>query len=132
MSREIKFRAWDNNFDKMIYNDQFSIGFDGSVFYGNADMTGYPLKLMQHTGLYDKEGTPIYEGDIVKYPHIVAANPIWEVAYHKGSYVIKQKYLRITIRELANKDNLEVIGNCFEHPHLLKGEPDGDLSVKVD
>ena len=71
--REIKFRAWDN--DGYMFHQEETEG--GMYFVMNKDPEfSYPLHhimcdrewtLMQYTGLKDKNGVEIYEGDILKY-----------------------------------------------------------------
>ena len=61
--REIKFRAWDNKQNKMR-NDGFSIYYDGSIQFADS-IESKDFILMQYTGLKDKNGKEIYEGDIL-------------------------------------------------------------------
>jgi len=129
--RGIKFRAWDSNFNKMIYSEQFSVSFVGRIFYGNADMTGYPMEINQYTGLKDKNGKEIYEGDLVKwiiesinYPGVFREH-ICEVFRNKqGAYRLRGQTIYET--ELCcNRKKVEVIGNVYEDSHLLEGATNG-------
>lgn len=64
MNREIKFRAWDEVSEKMLnWNDFLDTNMKNTFIA--PESTG--LILMQYTGLHDKNGKEIYEGDIVKY-----------------------------------------------------------------
>lgn len=67
MNREIKFRAWDDGY--MLQGHSFCINADNSVSYLNnkGEWTNkHNLILMQYTGLKDKNGKEIYEGDIIE------------------------------------------------------------------
>jgi len=81
--------------------------------------------LIQCTGLKDKNGKLIYEGDIVKYMYY---NPKrytkWAVAFDQNTLEFGLKdyryggYLRITSHSILN-NKVEVIGNIFQNPELL-------------
>lgn len=120
--REIKFRAWYSSDTKemMLHED-----YPGQVFKWFSE--NQPLEIMQYTGLKDKNGTEIYEGDVitVEYPR-----KKYLVSYDKdraGYYPFAQDDgCGCCSDELVSRpDYCEVIGNKFENPELLnnyKGE----------
>ena len=94
-----------------------------------GDVIGFEdCVLMQSTGLFDKNGKEIFEGDIVKYKD--GCNTFTEeVAYDKNFAVfgVLDAYVDIifSFGELAEDidlHSLEVIGNIYENPELLEGE----------
>ncbi len=112
--REIKFRAWNIQQSKMI--EVRKIDF---IFYGNPSVisdVSYPDDeniLMQYTGLKDRNGKEIYEGDIVK-DVIGVGNIIYFETYTSFMILYKNEKLHN-----LNID-LEVIGNIYENKDLLK------------
>ena len=128
-----KFRAWDVHEKKMFTNDQLII-WNGNVYANdnsklNVDnLKGWNIDekyLMQSTGLFDKNGKEIFEGDIVKYK--AGCNTFTEeAAYDKNfaGFGVRDANADIifSFGELAEDidlSSLEVVGNIYENPELL-------------
>lgn len=124
MNREIKFRAWNGT--KMI--DLYAV--TPFALDKGLDIDGLFIpfsneyRLMQYTGLKDKNGKEIYEGDIVKEAKYIGGNFIetlytnFEVIYHGVSFQYKPlSGSQYTISPIGCE--VEVIGNIYEHPNLL-------------
>ena len=116
---------FENGFVYYSYHD-YTVEGDDNVY---GDTIGFEdCVLMQSTGLFDKNGKEIFEGDIVKYK--IGCNTYTEeVAYDKnlaGFGVIYAKAdIIFTFCELAEDTDLhsiEVIGNIYNNPGLLEGE----------
>ena len=84
---------------------------------------GYTLVVRrQFTGLLDKNGIEIYEGDIVKVSSYLV-NGLGEVGFNRGSFVFN-KFEYQTSQVLHSFSEIEVIGNIYENPHLLEANHD--------
>ena len=118
MNREIKFRAWDNSCKKMRgvkgIKDCFSLRSDG--FFDENYI------LMQYTGLKDKNGKEIYEGDIViqNGEKIVVKYGINEVDAFEGIGFNLWSFYGEKPNGKRLKSELKLIGNIYENPELLK------------
>ncbi|EGP5130096.1 hypothetical protein UL360_001818 [Enterococcus faecium] len=129
-----KFRAWDKKTEtiqevesisfkeKKLVIDQKSVAWFNSDYIRNFD----EVELMQSTGLKDKNGVEIFEGDIVLITHKSTnyADTYWhsyaEVFRAKnGAYRIRGEHIYET--ELyGNRKQLTVAGNIYNSPELLK------------
>ena len=123
--REYKFRAWDKEEERMLIHNDLTYT---DVFWTACDLDKFVV-LMQFTGLKDKNGKEIYEGDIAKYQ-----NEIWYVTHFQGSFCLERKGTKNTFTKptgeiLINDEpyeekmywgSVEVIGNIYENPELTK------------
>lgn len=114
-----KFRAWDKSQNKMY--QVRGINFDNEDLWLKINETQimganlFEVELMQYTGLKDKNGTEIYEGDIVFDSHCEENG---KVIFDEGCFAIEWE---TTIEDLfENCDIYEVIGNAYQNPELLK------------
>jgi len=115
--REIKFRIWLKNKEEMDYNDCFIRASGNPVIWGGDEQEKDSYVLMQYTGLKDKNGKEIYEGDIVKTDKEYKDIIIWE----DGSFFLKstdKDYDNEYLWEYIPK-RLEVIGNVYENKDLI-------------
>ena len=122
--REIKFRVYDKDLKKMRYLNEphDSIGFreDGNAYYHNLQ-TGlgeWFSDLMQFTGLRDKKGVEIYEGDIVK--NKLSFMSLENVDVVEFNEVDCSFMLGKGKRHFNKNLVLEVIGNIYENKELLE------------
>lgn len=130
MTREIKFRAWSNYDKNFICDDEYMIGLDGKFYrmdyyggisgYEDGNLIWNELKnitLSQFTGLKDKEGKEIYEGDIVD-----LGVDFDTVIFSYGMFILEKMsacYCRgVPLAEYCHQ--ITIKGNIFENPELLE------------
>lgn len=128
MNRAIKFRIWDAPnlwmYEVDGFDQRFVIQLGGIVgrFNGKTyDTVTDSCVLMQFTGLTDKNGKEIYEGDIVCVRN--NQNGFFQVVFvnaYVGGWVLKHDDDHYLLSLGARKqDEIEVIGNIHEHPDLI-------------
>lgn len=115
MAREIKFRAWDKKEKEWIGNgDSMDLYHSASANCFLFDNDNYDLhseiEFVQFTGLNDKNGKEIYEGDLLK----DTSGYVRKVGFKTGMF---GKGLDYHFYQISEAD--EVIGNIYENPDLL-------------
>jgi uncharacterized phage protein (TIGR01671 family) len=122
MNDRFRFRVWNgriNNWANIYICDNYVAGFDANKPTGETKLT-----VMQCTGLKDKNGKLIYEGDIVKHNSgytdsidtfckVVWRDFGWELLREESGYVWRRGMQYASVE-------MEVVGNIYEHPELLK------------
>jgi uncharacterized phage protein (TIGR01671 family) len=133
--RQTKFRVWSKEQKKMFYpGDDFIEGEKSFIclnLFGNPinaysesgsdrifnlrfSITEDEFELMQFTGLHDKNGKEIYEGDIIKYKYPFSNDFIGKIHFENGCFRLNDVYI-----DDVDTD-LEIVGNIYQNPEWLK------------
>lgn len=114
--REIKFRCWNKEMNKMF-------PFEDNLVYGTSNRPSLVIHLnnpnevwLEYTGLKDKNGKEIYEGDIVNIGKPLIGSVVWDC--EEAGFRIDLQGMKTYIP--IYKDTVEVIGNIYENSELLK------------
>ena len=127
MKREIKFRAWDKRELRMIQWQSYFFG--EYVFENRMDETDFvPYEIMQFTGLKDKNGKEIYEGDILNWTGKRSKDTSefayrYIITFENGIFGYRLGNAQVNkiepLQGLVELETYEVIGNIYENPDLL-------------
>lgn len=146
--RELKFRAWDKGHNKMSYKvNLYSMNSRGKIDKAQINMKqvmntiGFDCEVMQYTGLKDKNGKEIYEGDILQR---VGTRDIFQGSADDVSGAISRKvttevvdlkvrsdefgnttvgyslHTQASYSERSSPATYEIIGNIYENSELIK------------
>jgi len=132
INRELKFRVWDTATKKMLsgfhlfgettliggihvwqQQEGEAIGIKRSNISALAD-----LIIMQYTGLEDKNGKEIYEGDIVQRGVVLFSNGKFQGYYYESNGGIAESWED----DLYKEKDIEVLGNIYENPELMRDD----------
>jgi uncharacterized phage protein (TIGR01671 family) len=128
--REIKFRVWSSRYESFLWDDALRDFIADSNISVNADDETIDLgcfsgnALEQFTGIKDKNGKMIFEGDIVRFFDLDGS--VYPIGFntHRAAFEAydKDRFLGHTGYALSGirPDYFEVVGNIHENPELLK------------
>ena len=139
--REIKFRAWDDDEKQMLdwdallgkdVKDAFDTSWPPLINVIDPCVCGCTMKLMQYTGLKDKNGVEIYEGDLIKFTEIdedsafgredtevVEVKWLEDIAQFRAIFKSGRRTELHFVVQLPTVVSCEVIGNIYENPELI-------------
>lgn len=113
--RKIKFRCWDKK-KKRFLRPHWEIEGIGGIYYEYGVSPPDQYVMQQYTGLHDKHGTEIYEGDIVQNDEM-SEGAIGIIEFEDGCFLDTDNWYVEDNKVYAN--NCEVIGNIYENEGLL-------------
>lgn len=121
MNREIKFRIWDIHNHLKCYSNQYSLYCANGVISNSVFVDGGKKRFIsqQYTGLKDRNGKEIYEGDIVKIEDKEEVR-IYDIVFSHGYFGLNRGSKFKHALMYPYTEIIEVIGNIFENPELLK------------
>ena len=126
-----KFRAYDSGSLSRMYQPEDVMVYDGNIWIQDEDsdanewIVNNDLNLMQSTGLHDKNGKEIFEGDILKVTNLSSWLEVVSFNKDKAMFVSKETKRKVEetpLYDLFNTDifEVEIIGNIYTNPNLAE------------
>lgn len=119
--RQVKFKVWNEVLKQWVDSKTCFLSAEGAIHFKMNDWLSFAAphyKAVFSTGIYDKNGDEIYEGDIVQY-----GTENYEVIYKYNRFCLKDHNPKYSFApfyyEPGVQPLVEVLGNRFENPELL-------------
>lgn len=116
--REFRFRAWDG---KAMRSDVCLDMGDLRIASANEMLSDPDLVVMQWTGLKDRDGVEIYEGDVIQHPEHWDDERTLSVVRYDSDRAFFYPFGASDYSISPRSENLKVIGNVWEHPERVNG-----------
>jgi len=117
--RPIKFRAWDLESKIMWCHEELAAADPDGVMSFNSIIggTSHGMVSMQFTGILDRNGVEVYEGDVLEESDEYLFEVVWDAAWAK--FKLQWRTKAIQYPGWNRGKNMAVIGNIHQHPELL-------------
>lgn len=112
-----KLKAWDKINERIV--EVSEIHFWTKIIDTTDTFLAFSnIELLQSTGLFDKNGKEIFESDIVRNNY----GELGHIKWSRGGFVYHEDGANFYLFSIGAGQPFEILGNIYEHPHLLEEE----------